>query len=177
MVGGSGAVALFPSRKAHAPRRRLFLLDETTFAILAVAAERMIPKGSADAIEVAHRVDISLCYLPQEAASDINRALLLLENGLVGVFTRKSPLPFTRLAPSAQEAALDAWADSRFALLRGAFGALRKLCLAAYYATIEAGQEVGYPGPPFLKADPGPIVANQALSPPWVAASGYGDQP
>lgn len=168
-VGGTGALALYPSNDSRAPRRRLLTLDESTFAIMAAFAERIIPEnGSADAIEVAHRVDVALCYLPVEACDDVIKALRLLENGLVGLFMRKTPKPFTYLGEKERDAALQVWETSPHQLLRSAFGALRKLCLAGYYATLEAGTEIGYPGPRFMKPDPGNVERNGPLSPPYV---------
>lgn len=168
-VGGTGALALYPANDSRAPRRRLLALDATTFAIMAAFAERIIPaKGSADAIEVAHRVDVALCYLPVEACNDVTNALRLLENGLVGLFMRKTPKPFTYMDEKSRDAAIKSWETSEHELLRSAFGALRKLCLAGYYATLQAGSELGYPGPRFMKAEPDPIKANGPLSPPYV---------
>lgn len=168
-VGGTATLALYPSNDSRAPRRRLLALDATTFAIMAAFAERIIPdKGSADAIEVAHRVDVALCYLPVEACDDVMNALRLLENGLVGLFMRKTPKPFTYLSEKERDAALKSWETSKHELLRSAFGALRKLCLAGYYATLEAGTEIGYPGPRILKPDPGAAQRNGPLSPPYV---------
>jgi hypothetical protein len=146
----------------------LLTLNATTFAIMAAFAERIIPAdGSADAIEVAHRVDVALCYLPVEACNDVTNALRLLENGLIGLFMRKTPKPFTYLDEKGRDAAIKAWETSDHELLRSAFGALRKLCLAGYYATLQAGAEIGYPGPRFMKPEPDSIKANSPLSPPY----------
>src|SRR2546426_62775 len=47
---------------------------------------------------------------------------------------------------------LRAWRDSRLSVRRTGFKALRGLCCAAYYSSIETYPSVGYPGPPELTA-------------------------
>lgn len=165
-VGTLGFFARRPSDLSRAPTGALAILDARTFAVLAAVAERVVPED-ADTLTVTHRVDIALQYLPLEGQEDIRTALLLLENGLAGLLTRGSGVPFTALSAEGRDDALSAWADSRIALLRGAFQALRKLCLAAYYAPLSAGEAIGYRGPPFPKATPPPMAPFGPLSPPY----------
>lgn len=167
-AGGGAFFALRPSDLGRAPRAALHVLDAKTFAVMAAVIERVVTAPDVDAIEIAHRVDVALRYLPVEGQKELKSALGLLENGLAGLLTRGSGTPFTRLSPEGRDAALHAWASSRVTLLRSAFDALRKLSLASYYASLEAGRAIGYAGPPFDKPDPGPISSRGALSPPFV---------
>lgn len=169
LVVGSGAyLGLRGPALRHAPAGPLYVLDGATFAILAAVAARVASFDEADPVRIAHGVDVALQYLPVEGQADLKRALRLLDNGLAGLFTRGSATPFTQLSPDAQDAALTRWACSSVAVLRSAFDALRKLCLAAHYAELENARAIGYPGVPFDKPDPGPIEPRAPLSPPFV---------
>ncbi|MGZ3429573.1 MAG: hypothetical protein ACXVCV_23140, partial [Polyangia bacterium] len=85
-----------------------------------------------------------------EVRADFGKLLLLLENALAGFVLDGRARPFTRLSPDAQDEVLADWRDSRLALRRSGFAALRKLTQAAWYAAPEAWADVGYPGPPQL---------------------------
>lgn len=54
---------------------------------------------------------------------------------------------FTRLTPAEQDASLDGWMRSRFALRRQAFYALRNLALLGYYSQDPTWPTIGYAGP------------------------------
>ena len=99
-----------------------------------------------------------------EARVDVDRLFGLLENALGGLLLRGSPRPFTLLDEAAQDAALTTWRDSDVGLLRGAYQALRKLCLAAHYASPDAFIEVGYAGPSLNKPEAAAITARGALA-------------
>jgi hypothetical protein len=62
---------------------------------------------------------------------------------------------FTHLAPAEQDASLDGWMRSRFALRRQAFMALRNLSFLGYYSQEETWPGIGYAGP-LLRQKPGP---------------------
>jgi hypothetical protein len=59
--------------------------------------------------------------------------------------------PWPDAAPASIGAFLDRWRDSRFALLRSAYGALHQLVFAAWYGNLSAWPAIGYPGPPSLE--------------------------
>lgn len=167
-VGGGGYLALRGGKLDVTPREPLRALDAAVFPVLVAVAARLIHADTKDPVAVAHGVDLALAFQPPEAKKDLNMALALLENGLFGLFTRASPRTFTELSPDAQDRALKGWQTSRLVLLRGAFTALKRLCLGAHYASLDAAREVGYPGPPFEKPAAPPIVSDQPLSPPFV---------
>ena len=58
--------------------------------------------------------------------------------------------PWSEASTGAIEGFLARWRDSRFALLRSAYGALHQLVLAAWYAQGGAWPAIGYAGPPPL---------------------------
>src|SRR6185503_7339747 len=87
----------------------------------------------------------------------------LLENALSGLLFRARPTPFTELDEAGQDAALNSFRDSRLVLLRSAYNGLRKLCLAAHYATPAGWPDTGYTGPTIPKAEPPAIVARGPL--------------
>ena len=149
-AGGSLGLGLWPTSMMRRPTRVLQALDERQFAILAAVAARTVVAPDADAVEIAHRCDERLAISYPEVRHDIGRLLLLLENGLAGLLLDGRARPFTRLSPAAQDAALDDWRDSKLAVRRGGYVALRKLTQAMWYAAPAAWPEVGYPGPPTL---------------------------
>ena len=169
-AAGAGALALRPGDASVAPRRPLRSLDVGVFPVLVAVATRTTLGTGADPVELAHRVDEALLRAPPEVRADLGRVLVLLENALTGLLLRRSVTPFTRLSPEGQDAALCAWRDSPIALLTGAYHALRKLCIAAHYATPAAWAATGYQ-PMIVKADPPPIQARGPLSAPFVVVA------
>lgn len=171
MAGAAGAgagsvtwVGLRPGGPLPEPRAPLHVLDATGFGVLALLAGRILRGHGADPIEVAHQVDASLRYATPEAQGDTRMILGVLENALAGIFTRGQVEPFSRLAPQEKDAAIARWGDSRFGILRGAMGGLRKLCLASHYASLDAQKALGYPGPPIEPPSPAPIEARAPLT-------------
>ena len=167
-LGGGGYLALRSGHRDPTPTAPLHAIDAKVFPVLVALAARMVHAETKDPIALAHAVDFTLAFQPPEAKKDLNMALALLENGLFGLVTRASPRTFTELSPEEQDRALAGWQSSRLVLLRGAYTALKRLCLGAHYASLDAAREVGYPGPFFEKPAAPPIVADQPLSPPFV---------
>lgn len=149
-VGGSVGLLAWPSDQRLRPRRPLKALDERQFAVLAAIAARTVGAPQADPITIAERVDAQMALAPPEARADFGKLLLLFENALAGLVFDGRARPFTRLPPEAQDQVLAHWRDSRLAVRRSGYAALRKLTQAAWYAAPEAWPDVGYPGPPQL---------------------------
>jgi hypothetical protein len=162
-VAGATGLALWPGDRSVRPQRPLASLPERAFPVLVAVAGRVLKGTTANPVEIAHRVDDALRFSTPEARADLGDVLGLLENGLAGLLLRGQTRPFTLLPADAQDAALLAWRDSRVGLLRGAYHALRKLCLAAHYATSSSWSQVGYGGPAIPKSDPPPIEATKPL--------------
>ena len=151
LVAGGVGLQLWPSARAHVPRRALAVLDAKSFAIVAAIAERVVMAPGADPAEIAHRFDAALTTSPPEAQADVKTAILLVESAAAGLLFDGRPRPFTRLAPLDRDAALYAFRDSRVQPRRAAYQALRKLCLAAHYSQPSTWASVGYPGPPDIE--------------------------
>ena len=62
---------------------------------------------------------------------------------------------FTRMTPEEQDASLEGWMRSRYALRRMAFLALRNLSFLGYYSQEETWPLIGYAGP-LLRLEPEP---------------------
>ena len=161
-LAGTG-IAVFPGDRSVRATGPLLSFSPAAFSVLAAVAARVVKGTSADPMEIAMRIDAALQRAAPEARVDLGRALLLLENGLPGLLFRGTPRPFTLLAVDDQDRALLAWRDSRLVLLRGAYHGLRKLCLAAHYATPAGWPETGYGGPLIPKPEPPAISARAPL--------------
>jgi hypothetical protein len=173
LAGASLAgIAFMPGDASVKPAGKLFAIDAKNFPVLVAVAARVLAGTTASPSDIAMKVDQALRYTSLESQKDLNAALMLLENALAGLLLRGKPATFTELDEKAQDAALYGWRDSRLVLLRGAYHALRKLCLAAHYATPAGWPDTGYPGPSVPKAEPsaltdrGPLVATAPPTPP-----------
>ena len=162
-VGSAVGVGIIPGDVSVKPSGALFAISAKAFPVLAAVAARVLAGTTASPVDVAMKVDGALRYASPEAQKDLSSALLLLENALTGLLLRGRPTPFTELDEAGQDAALHAWRDSRLTVLRGGYHALRKLCLAAHYATPAGWPDTGYPGPSIPKPDPAPIEARGPL--------------
>ncbi len=163
LVAASGVtLALLPGERAVRPRTPPLSLDDAQFAVLVAVAARVLARTTADPLGAAHAVDTALRFAPPEVRHDLGLALDLLDNALVSVLTGGRPTPFTVLDEAGQDAALRRWGSSRLALLRSAYQGLRKLCLAAHYATPPAAAALGY-APSIPKAEPPAITARGPL--------------
>ncbi len=163
VVAGGGIVAILPGDSSVKPTGLLHALSARAFPVLAAVAARVLAGTTASPVDIAMKVDAALRYAPPETQKDLSSALVLLENALGGLLLRGRPTPFTELDEAAQDKALIAWRDSRLLLLRSAYNGLRKLCLAAHYATPAGWPDTGYPGPSIPKPEPPPIEARKAL--------------
>ena len=125
-AGGLG-LGLFPSRIDYKPTRKLNVLDERRFSVLAAVAARTVRADGAGPVEIAHRVDEVFAQRGPEMQKDFVQLLTLLENALAGFLFDGRRRPFTRRRPEAQDAVLRDWRDSSLAVRRGGYLVLRKL--------------------------------------------------
>ena len=151
LAAGGAGLHLFPSRVRYRPRRALEVFDAAEFNVLGHVAACVVTAPACDPEEIVHSVDHALAMQAPEAASDFKKLLGLLESGLAGLILDARPRNFSRLDAAAQRAALHAFRDSRLVLRRSGYHALRKLCLASYYARESTWADVGYPGPPQIE--------------------------
>jgi hypothetical protein len=165
VVGGAvTALVVRPGDTSVRPARPLAVLPARVFPVLVAVAARVLRGTSGNPVEIAHRIDETLRFAPPRAGRDLAMGLSLLENALGGVLLRGSATPFSLLDEAGQDAALGAWRDSSVVELRGAYHALRKLCLAAHYASVDAFSEVSYSGPSLSKPTPPTLSARSPLA-------------
>jgi hypothetical protein len=167
-VAGGGTLGLRRGDPLPKPTGPLYVLDETSFGVLALVGARVVSAPDDDPISIAHRADASLRYVSEDAQADLRMVLKLLENGLAGILTRGSAACFSELSPEGKDRAIERWMSSPVPLLRGAANSLRQLCLGAHYSPLAYAQSTGYPGPFFEKPEAPPITADGPLSPPFV---------
>jgi hypothetical protein len=125
---------------------RLRVLSPKEHLVLEKAAERILraDEGEAPApslFGIGLFVDRYLTHLPPALQRQAKGLLLVLEHG-------SSPLRrFSRMSGEAQDAVLTDWAQSRLALRRQGFQALRTFAFLGYYRRDEVWPVIGYSGP------------------------------
>ncbi|MFT3770187.1 MAG: twin-arginine translocation signal domain-containing protein [Minicystis sp.] len=169
VLGGAG-IALQPTRRIAAPIAPLQVLDERGFQVLVAIAARIVTVEGVDPVAIAHDADQALAFAVPEARADLRKVLGLFENALPGLIFDGRARPFTQLDPAAQDRVLESWRDSRLVLRRGAYHALRKMCLAACYKEPATWRALRYPGPPML----GGLFYDDSMA---GAGAGAGDLP
>jgi hypothetical protein len=150
LAAGGAGLALYPARSLYAPTRALAVFNARQFNVLAAIAARVVTAPGADPVAIAQTIDGALARAVPEAQADLRQVFDLFENGLIGLVLDFRPKPFTQLAPEAQDRALLAWRDSRLTLRRGAYKAIKNLCVTSYYRKDATWAQVGYPGPPAI---------------------------
>jgi hypothetical protein len=131
-----------------APRGPLAALTGRSFRVLAAFADRVCP-GAPDLptaweLGVPEKVDAVLARLHPGNATDVHRALLLLDSPLTGLVLDGRPTTFTRSAPDVQDAILESWRTSRIEVRRSAFHAVAGLVNAAYWSDPRTFAHSGY---------------------------------
>ena len=150
-LGGVG-LALYPGRDSALPTEPLRWLEPRPFRALVAFAARVVTAAGRDPIAIAQGVDQLLVAAPVETRSDLNKLLGLLDNALGALLLDGRLTPFSRLDDKAQDHALTQWRDSRLAVRRTGYQALRKLCLATHYAGEASWAALGYAPPTGLNA-------------------------
>ncbi len=111
-------------------------------------AEKRPPPPTPTQLDVAGKADAFLAPLPKNDAKELKQLLALFDNALFSFLMGGPPHPFTQMDPAEQDAQLDAWRNSRLAVRRTGFQAMKRLCSAIYFGSPETYASVGYPGPP-----------------------------
>jgi hypothetical protein len=146
-VAGAVPLALRKTR-LRAAAVQLQFFTQAEYSICAAVAGRVIPDAQPQ-IDVAGRADAFLAPLPESDARDFKRLLALFDNALYGLLRGGPPRPFTQQSPEEQDAQLARWQDSRLAIERSGFQAMKRLLVAMYYSDPRTYASVGYPGPPY----------------------------
>lgn len=90
-------------------------------------------------------IDRALGQLSPDVVSDLHWALVLFEYGPPFFVLRFST--FTGLDDAGKDAYLTAWAESRIATCRFAFGAFKNLAMLGYYSDESTWKGIHYDGP------------------------------
>ncbi len=116
--------------------------------MLAAVADRVCPGGAglptAWDLEVPEKVDAVLARLHPANASDLHRALLLIDNPLAGLLLDARPVAFTRASDETRDRILDTWRTSRLEVRRAAYLAIVGLVSAAYWSDPHTFAHLGY---------------------------------
>jgi len=140
------------------PPDGLLVFSPAQFAVLDAVARRMVrPRPgwpTVDQVGVARAADRIAARTEPSAQKELRQLLGLFENGLAGFLFGGRTRPFTALEGADQDRVLGEWRDSRIAVRRTGFSALRTLVLAGYYQSPTLWPAVGYGGPPGIFADP-----------------------
>jgi hypothetical protein len=170
MLGGAAAmgvvafgIAARPGDRAIVMLEPLKALQPSSFAVLVHLAARVLAGSAADPLQTAHRVDAAIAFGPKRTAAELHQGLLLLENALPRLLSGHAPTPFSLLTPTDQDEAFSSWRDGSINKLRGAYNGLRKLILAAHYATPAGYADAGCQLIRIASVDPGPLSARGSL--------------
>lgn len=125
---------------------RLRALTPKEYLVLSAVARRVLAADgpgapTADETEAVLFADAYLARLDEGLRSDVRALLHLVEHS--ASFTAR----FTHLSASAQDEVLAAWQQSRLAVRRQGFQALRTLCFFGYYRDERTWPLLGYSGP------------------------------
>ena len=154
-AGGGAALGSLASLRA-VPAAALETSSATAFflprdrEILTAVVERMVATGEATAppVRATHTIDTidALCgRLDPSATAPLPALLRLVDWGPLLFDGRLAR--FTTLDAAGRDAALASWMESRLALRRVAFYALRNLSLLGYWSQDETWPLIGYAGP------------------------------
>jgi hypothetical protein len=165
-AGAAGAGALILARWLYestatpdVPDARFVALDGDARAIISAIAPVMLqgamPLGEsavAARAEILAGVDKAVSGLPPHLRRELDQLFSLLSFAptrclVAGVW---ASWPHATQASIAEF--LGRWRDSRFELLRSAYGALHQLVLASWYGNPRSWPAIGYAGPPALSA-------------------------
>ena len=159
-VGGPLFLLSRSGRSPRGARHALLALTPYEHEIFSTAAARLVPGDgaldwpSAEALEVAGKVDALIARLHPRAIKELRQLLHVFESALTGLVSIGAPRTFTRSSPEEQDRRLDAWRRSRVALFRSGYQAMKRLSHAIYYSSPETYARVGYPGPPAVAEVP-----------------------
>jgi hypothetical protein len=137
------------------PRRQALDASARTIlaAIIPVLLDGALPIGAERAIaraETLAAVEETIAGLSPGTREELAELFSLLDFAPTRCLVAGVWSPWSEAPSEAIAAFLARWRDSRFALLRSAYGALHQIVLATWYATPRAWLATGYAGPPTL---------------------------
>ncbi len=150
-AGGAGFLALRTGKRVPLPAGGLHVFSESEYGVLDALAHRLIGSlpgwPSVEEVGVALAVDRIAERAEPSVRSELKQLLGLFDNALAGFLFGGRSEPFTALPPVAQDRVLEEWRDSRIAVRRTGYNALRTLVLAGYFQSPLTWKPIGYPGP------------------------------
>jgi len=166
-AGVAGGALLLLARTFHAPAAvaarpdtGVGMLDSDARTVLAaiipVVLDGALPSGTAaaqagdEALAGAAR---AIAGLPPAARRELDQLFALLAFAPTRALVAGVWSPWPEASRESIAAFLVHWRDSRFALLRSAYDALRQIILGAWYGNERAWPAIGYAGPPPLALD------------------------
>ncbi len=152
LLGGAG-LAIRPGRTVES-KGPLKFFTPAEYATFSSLAARVVPPRdgwlSTREAQVAEKADALLATVDPGVGTELKQLLGLFDNALAGLLFDLSATPFSLREPDEQDLALSNWQNSRLALRRTGFKALKNLACACYYGSPETWAHVGYKGPPEL---------------------------
>ena len=157
LLGAGGVLAYQSSGYELAPAiaEQLYALSAKEYLVVQAIAARMLradepPEGepaypSPEELGVAASIDVFVARLDDANRTDLLRLIHLVEHVLPWSAGHASR--FTRLSGSAQDEVLAAMETSSVGLLRGAFDALKSLCVMGFFSHPLTWGPIGYDGP------------------------------
>lgn len=119
--------------------------SQTLRAVAMRILDGVTPDVASDGgVAVCRFVDRYLANLPRPLRQDVRALLHLVE---LFPLLQLRMARFCRLRSDEQDAMLTSWQDSRLALLRQGFQALKSLCCLAHYQDERSFASIGYAGP------------------------------
>jgi hypothetical protein len=170
-VGGAGFLALRRGRRVLPPSDGLHVFSAQEYAVLDALAHRFIGAApgwpTVEEVGVARAVDRIAERVEPSVQAELKQLLGLFENALAGFLFGGRTAPFTALDAQAQDRVLQEWRDSRIAVRRTGYNALRTLVLAGYYQSPLTWKPLGYPGPQegFFQSDAAVWVGGSSQRP------------
>jgi hypothetical protein len=163
-TGVAGAAALLIVRSLNAetltdaPRRpALTPAARDIFAaivpVLLAGAFPIGPELASARAETIAAIEDAIAGLPPASRSELAELLSLLDFAPTRALVAGVWSPWSEASESSIAAFLARWRDSRFALLRSAYGALHQIVFAAWYAQPRAWPPTGYAGPPSIPSE------------------------
>jgi len=149
----AGAVLAWQTSGYEVPdatARTLIALSAKEYLVVAAVAARILRSDgadfpSADDVDAALFIDKMVARVDPANRTDLLRLLHLLEHVIPLQSGRAGR--FTRLDGAGQDAVLTAMMTSPVGLVRGAFEALKSLCVMAYFRDPRTWGAIGYDGP------------------------------
>lgn len=147
---------------------RLYALSPKEFLIVSALAARVLRRDADDLplpeeIDAAFSIDLLVARLDRDDRRDLLRLLHALEHVLP--LSAGVPSRFTRASGEDQDAVLRSMSTGSVELLRGAFDALKSLCVMAYFSHPATWGAIGYDGPLVNRPAEGWVAAARLTRP------------